>query len=62
MGDIHLIYKTTNLINGKSYIGQTVIGLKKRWKQHLKETDIRIKQYGETQKVTKLNKKELQLI
>ena len=29
-----IIYKITNLINGKVYIGQTIQGLKQRWKQH----------------------------
>lgn len=29
-----IIYKITNLINGKIYIGQTVQSLKKRWNQH----------------------------
>lgn len=28
------IYKITNLINGKVYIGQTIVALNKRWKQH----------------------------
>ena len=29
-----LIYKITNKINGKVYIGQTIQCLKKRWSQH----------------------------
>jgi group I intron endonuclease len=29
-----LIYKITNLENGKLYIGQTIQNLKKRWRQH----------------------------
>lgn len=30
-----LIYKITNLTNGKSYIGQTVSSLKERWRHHI---------------------------
>ena len=29
-----IIYGMTNLINGKIYVGQTVKGLKHRWRQH----------------------------
>lgn len=29
-----LIYKITNLVNGKIYIGKTIAGLGKRWSQH----------------------------
>lgn len=32
-----IIYKATNLINGKIYIGQTTVGLKKRKLRHLEE-------------------------
>ena len=32
-----IIYKITNLINGKIYVGQTTVELEKRWKQHLKK-------------------------
>lgn len=31
-----IIYKITNKINGKAYIGQTVQNLGNRWKQHMK--------------------------
>lgn len=31
------IYKITNTINGKIYIGQTVQSIKNRWKQHVNE-------------------------
>lgn len=31
-----IIYKITNRINGKVYIGQTIHTLEQRWKQHLK--------------------------
>ncbi len=33
-----LIYKITNLINNKIYIGQTVKTLEQRWKQHICQT------------------------
>jgi group I intron endonuclease len=29
-----LVYKITNIINNKIYVGQTTIDLQKRWKQH----------------------------
>ena len=34
-----LIYKITNMVNGKVYIGQTVQTLIARWKQHIKEME-----------------------
>lgn len=46
-----IIYKITNKINGKVYIGQTICSLKTRWRQHC-NTDIptaihsAIKKYG----------------
>lgn len=30
-----IIYKITNLVNGKIYIGRTVESLRKRWKRHI---------------------------
>lgn len=30
-----LVYKITNKINGKSYVGQTVQSLERRWKKHI---------------------------
>ena len=46
-----IIYKITNKINGKSYIGQTVQDISKRWKQHCNSKTCRllhnsIKKYG----------------
>lgn len=49
-----LIYKITNLINGKSYIGQTIKEVKYRWREHVNEANTRarfplhkaIKKYG----------------
>lgn len=35
-----LIYKITNNINGKSYIGQTQLSLKKRWDEHIRASKI----------------------
>ena len=31
----YLIYKITNRLNGKVYIGQTSVGLEKRWRKHV---------------------------
>ena len=49
-----IIYKITNLINGKIYIGQTVKSLEKRWKNHLASSKksnypihLAIKKYGQ---------------
>lgn len=36
------IYKITNLINGKVYIGQTVRSIEKRWKEHYNNPSCRI--------------------
>jgi len=33
-----LVYLISNLVNGKAYVGQTRIGLAKRWRQHLRDT------------------------
>ncbi|MDY0198922.1 MAG: GIY-YIG nuclease family protein [Tenuifilaceae bacterium] len=33
-----MIYKITNNLNGKSYIGQTSLSLQERWKLHLKDS------------------------
>lgn len=35
----HVIYKHTNLINGKSYIGYTSKGLEARWNQHINDSN-----------------------
>lgn len=35
---ISIIYRITNTINGKSYIGQTQQDLSERWKQHQRES------------------------
>lgn len=40
-----IIYITTNLINGKHYIGQTIQTLKERKRGHLKEAKKEIKKY-----------------
>jgi len=47
-----IIYKITNLINGKAYIGQTIQKIEKRWSSHCKLTshcfalNNAIKKYG----------------
>ena len=33
------IYKISNNINGKSYVGKTLSSIKERWKQHIKSKD-----------------------
>ena len=33
-----IVYKHTNKVNGKSYVGKTVKSLTERWKQHIKES------------------------
>jgi len=33
-----LVYKITNILNGKSYIGQTIKSLKTRWSNHCKDS------------------------
>lgn len=45
-----IIYKITNLVNNKIYIGQTTSTLEKRWKEHCKRGFLltkAIKKYGE---------------
>lgn len=32
------IYKITNTVNGKVYVGKTTLGVQKRWETHLKES------------------------
>ena len=73
---IGIIYKITNLINGKIYIGQTVQSLKKRFEQHCgnKKSVIgqTIKKYGkknfyietveECETLDELNEREIFLI
>lgn len=39
MGEIFYVYKITNLINGKIYIGKTN-DIKRRWKEHLKSSKL----------------------
>ena len=39
-----IIYRVTNIITGKSYVGQTRQTLEKRWKQHL--TDSKRKRFN----------------
>ena len=36
------IYKITNKINNKIYIGQTIRKIELRWKQHSEETKLKI--------------------
>jgi len=72
-----IIYKITNLIDGKIYIGQTIRTIKERWKQHLRSNgccaiSAAIKKYGEENfiieivdsalSIDELNKKETEWI
>lgn len=34
------VYKITNLINGRVYVGQTIRPLKKRWSQHVSDANV----------------------
>ena len=68
-----IIYKITNKVNGKSYIGQTRYSLEFRWRQHIHKKDNTyfhnaIKKYGvenfsieilEECEVSKLNEREI---
>lgn len=38
MSKSYIIYKATNLINGKCYVGKTINGLKDRKRQHIRNT------------------------
>ena len=53
MATYGIIYKITNRVNGKIYVGHTIQGLEKRWKQHIYQAKNRflpicnaIKYYG----------------
>ena len=52
-----VIYRALNLVNGKSYVGQTVVGVNLRWKRHVGMAKLgrnnmliyrAIRKYGET--------------
>ena len=49
------IYKITNKINGKSYIGQTIKDIKSRWENHCKKTSNCSAIYNAIQKYGKDN-------
>ena len=36
-----IIYKLTNIINGKEYVGQTIFTLDERWKEHVAESKLK---------------------
>ena len=40
------IYKITNKLNGKIYIGKTLSTIEDRWKEHLKESDFHTNTLG----------------
>jgi group I intron endonuclease len=52
-----IIYKLTNIVNGKEYVGQTIHTVEERWKEHVAESKIKrsndrllckaIRKYGE---------------
>ena len=44
------IYKITNLINGKIYIGQSV-DINKRWRQHKRNSQIKGREYDKLKNV-----------
>lgn len=72
-----IIYKVTNKINGKVYIGQTTQKLEKRWKDHCKKSNksaisLAVSKYGEEnfkikqilvcESVEQMNKREVMCI
>jgi group I intron endonuclease len=40
-----IVYKITNLVNGKIYIGQTTVDLYKRWRDHISRASNNIQTY-----------------
>ena len=42
-----IVYKITNRVNGKIYIGQTKASLSRRWKEHVKSKGYHWRYAGE---------------